>query len=227
MEELILCLLLAGNELDIVHQKQIHIAVLVVKFLRSAGLDGPHKLVCKLVTLDVNDALSRVALLDGVADGKQQVGLAETGVAVDKEGIVGLARIVRNRHGGGVGEAVGVAHDEVVKGVARHLRQGVCVVLAAWQIVPFGQHDHLKVGSEEIIERGFDAIAEALGDDFLLEFRAGQQHQAAVVQLQRDTVEKPGIHGCGCQLCGQNVQHLLPYILDGIHDLYPLRCAFF
>ena len=228
MEKLVLRLLLTGDELDIVHQKQIHIAVLIVKILGRAVFDGAHELVGKLVALDVDDALFRIALVDGVADGQQQVGFAEAGVAVDKEGIVGLAGIFRHGHGGGVGKAVGVADDEMVEGIAGHLGQRICgVLLTAGQFVVFGQHEQLKVGGKEIIECGFDAVAEAFGNDLLLKFRAGDEYQAAVVHLHGNAVEKPGFHSGRRELRRQYIQHLLPYILDGFHDLYPLRRALF
>ena len=60
---------------------------------------------------------------------------------------------------------------------------------------------------------------EALLDDLLLEFTAGFQHKAAVVQVHGHAVEKPGLHRRRRELLRQYVQHLLPYILDGIHDL--------
>ena len=221
VEELVLGLLLAGDELDIVHQKEIHAAVAVMEILGRAVFDGPHELVGKVVALDVGDAFLRLTLVDGVADGQQQVRFPEAGIAVDEKGIVGLARILRHGDGGGVGEAVGVADDEVVKGVARHLGQGVGAVSLAggFKVVIVGQDQHLKIRSEEIIKRGLDPVAEALLDDLLLELTAGFQHKAAVVQLHGHAVEKPGLHRRRRELLRQDVQHLLPYILDGIHDL--------
>ena len=223
VEELVLGLLLAGDELDVVHQKQVDLAVLVAEFLRGAALDGAHQLIGKLVALDVDDGLVRPALVDGVADGQQQVGLAEAGIAVDKERVVGLAGILRHGGGGRVGEAVGVAHDEVVKGVARHLRQGV---------FPFGEHfgklvlrddEHLKVLGKQIGERSLDPVRKALLQNVLLEVRRGAQHQTAVVQLCGRAVGKPGVHGRLRQLAGQNVQHFLPDVLYGIHSIFHPR----
>ena len=45
--------------------------------------------------------------------------LAETGAAVDEEWVVGLRRHLGYRQRGGVSEAVAVADDELVEGVAR------------------------------------------------------------------------------------------------------------
>ena len=53
--------------------------------------------------------------LDVVADRVQQVGLAEAGRAVEEERVVGLAGQLGDGERGGVGEAVGVADDELVE----------------------------------------------------------------------------------------------------------------
>ena len=56
---------------------------------------------------------------DVVADRVQEVGLAEAGRAVEEERVVGLAGQLGDRERGGVGEAVGVADDELVEGELR------------------------------------------------------------------------------------------------------------
>ena len=52
-------------------------------------------------------------------DRVQQVGLAQAGVAVDEQRVVGLGRRLGDRDGGGVGEPVAGADDEGVEGVLR------------------------------------------------------------------------------------------------------------
>ena len=52
-------------------------------------------------------------------DRVQQVGLAQPGLAVDEQRVVGLGRRLGDRDGGRVGEAVARADDEGVEGVLR------------------------------------------------------------------------------------------------------------
>ena len=54
-----------------------------------------------------------------MADRVQQVGLAQAGLAVDDQRVVRLARCLGDGDGGGVGEPVGRADDEVLEQVAR------------------------------------------------------------------------------------------------------------
>ena len=54
-----------------------------------------------------------------MTDGVQEVGLAEAGVAVDEERVVGLGRCLGHGDRRGVGESVGSADDEVVEAVLR------------------------------------------------------------------------------------------------------------
>ncbi len=56
---------------------------------------------------------------DGIADGLGQMGFSEAHFAKDEEGVKGgFSRPIGYGFGGVVGKAIGVAHDEVVKGVA-------------------------------------------------------------------------------------------------------------
>ena len=74
----------------------------------------------------VNSSLRHVAgaqagqqPLGVVPDRVQQVGLAQAGVAVDEQRVVGLGRRLGDRDRGGVGEPVARADDERVEGVLR------------------------------------------------------------------------------------------------------------
>src|SRR5206468_10484065 len=58
-------------------------------------------------------------LADVVADGVEEVGLAEAGVAVDEQRVVGLGRLLGHGQGGGVGEAVRLPDHEVLERVRR------------------------------------------------------------------------------------------------------------
>ena len=60
-----------------------------------------------------------VVLPDVVADGLQEVGLAQAGVAVDEQGVVGPPGRLGHRQRGGVGEPVRRPDDEGVEGELR------------------------------------------------------------------------------------------------------------
>ena len=117
MEELFLRGFLAGDELNIVDEECVGLAVLFAETHGGTGADGLDQLVCKLVALDVNDILIREILFELVTDGVEQVRFAEAGVAVDKEGIVVFGRLFCNIAAGCAGKFIGAALDERFKRV--------------------------------------------------------------------------------------------------------------
>ena len=152
VEKLLLRRALARDELDIVHEEQIHIAVLHPEILDRAVLYRADHLVCEVVALDVGELFVRLPLVDGLSYRKEQVRLAEAGVAVDEQGIIGLRRGIGHRDGRRVRELVGVAHDEAVKGIARHFRQEAVLILAAFIVLYLVAREYrqLKLAGEQV-----------------------------------------------------------------------------
>ena len=121
VEEFFLGAILAAHELDVVHQEQIHfVAVIGGELVDAVMLDGLHELAVEGFGRDVPDLFPGVFGHDEVADGLQQVGLAQAHAAVDQQGIeFGSAGILGHGQGGGIGE-LGVAADhEFFEGVIR------------------------------------------------------------------------------------------------------------
>jgi hypothetical protein len=116
MEEALLGLLLAADELDVVYQQDINIAELAAELFGAPPPDGADELVGELLGADVEGA--EVVGAGGVVDGVQQVGLAQPHPAVEEEGVIALTGVFGGAQRGGVGQAVAVADDEGVEGVA-------------------------------------------------------------------------------------------------------------
>ena len=69
VEHLLLGGLPAGDELNVVHQKDIRLPVFLPKLLIAALSDGGYQLVGKGVPLDVDDLIVWMVGVDGVGDG--------------------------------------------------------------------------------------------------------------------------------------------------------------
>ena len=219
VEKFLLGALLAGDKLNIVHQQKIHLPIAGAKIIGGALFDGLDQLNGEFIALDVSDFRGGVPVLDRVADGHEQVGLAQAGVAVDEEGIVIFPRLLRHGDGGGVGELVGVADDKAIKGIAGHLGQrGILLGFGdvIVQLIP-GQNDNVKITGKEIRQRRLDGIAEALKNDVPFEVGRGMQNQTAVLHIHRLTVGEPGGDGGGGQLLRENANDLIPDFLKRIH----------
>ena len=107
------------HELDVVDQQDVVLAIALVQRELRARLNRADEVVEERLGRDVEDLAARVVLLDVVADGVQEVGLAESGVAVDHQRIVGTTRGFSDRLGGGEREAVRRPGNEGVEGHAR------------------------------------------------------------------------------------------------------------
>ena len=118
VEELLLELLGALEELDVVDQQDVEVAVAPLEGRHRLGPDGVDELVHERLGGDVADPLVAEHGLDVVPDGVEEVGLAEAGGAVDEQRVVGPGRRLGDREGGGVREAVGGADHELVEGVS-------------------------------------------------------------------------------------------------------------
>ena len=173
---------LAGNELDIVHEQQVDVAVFVAEFLLRVVLDGLDHLICEVVAFDVGDHGVRFRLVDALPDREQQMRFAEPGVAVNEEGVIDLARLVRDGNGRGVGEFVGVADNELVEGVARDLGQAVVLfggILVVVKLV-LREDQQIEGTGEEVCERRCDRRGIALGDDVALEVRRRVEDETGI-----------------------------------------------
>ena len=184
--------------------------------------DGLDQLVGEGVPLDVDHLVLRVVLVDGVGDGVQQMGLAQAGLAVDKQGIIALARVVGHRPGGGVGELVGGAHHEALEGVLLGAGEEVVLLrLAVLVQLPLGEDHHIHVAGEQLPQGGLDLPGVPGGDDIPLEAGGGVEDEPVVLQGDGGGVVKPGVDGGGGHIGLHQSDDLGPDIGGRIHE----RCS--
>ena len=117
VEKLLLRRNLARDELDIVDQEHIGVAVFLFEFRRGFLFDGADELVREVLALDQNNIEVGLVALDFVCDRLHQVRFTESAGTVQEKRIVLLRRIVCDCDGSRVCELVGAADDEVVEGV--------------------------------------------------------------------------------------------------------------
>ena len=117
VEELLLNPLLAGQKLDVVNQQHVRLPVFLAESGELVVLDAVNVFVGELLGGDVGDARALLVADDMLADGVQQMRLAQADAAVKEKRIVGFAGRLRHRQRGGVGKIVVVADHERVEGV--------------------------------------------------------------------------------------------------------------
>ena len=82
-------------------------------------LQGAHHVGDEILAILVDHLGAGIACAQHVADGVDEVGLAQTGTTVNKQRIISLAGILRDLQAGGSGNLVGITLDESGKGEIR------------------------------------------------------------------------------------------------------------
>ena len=131
VEELLHRLFLALQELDVVDEEHVDLAVAALERAGLALADRVDEVVGELLGVHVPHADARVEVLRVVADRVQQVRLAQPRVAVDEQRVVGLGRRLGDGDGRGVREPVGRADDERLEQVLRVQARRLGRLLAA------------------------------------------------------------------------------------------------
>jgi hypothetical protein len=134
VEELLLGLDLPLEELDVVDQQDVDVPVTPLERARLVVADAVDEVVGELLGVHVPHLHTRVEVLRVVADGVEQVRLAQPGLPVDEEWVVGLRGRLGDGDRGRVGEPVARADDErlerVLRVEPRGLRGRACGCLA-------------------------------------------------------------------------------------------------
>ncbi len=169
------------------------------------------------------------------------MGLADAGGAADEQRVVGLRGHLGDGQGGGVGEAVAVADDELLEGelgVAERRRCCWCggtlrvsrrravrragvlrssATAAAWWSLPpasgAAASSTLDVGPEDELDAGLDRPSEALADP-AARVRRGLDEQVVIVELDRAQRLEPDAVGGLVDDERKLGLHPRPYVLE-------------
>ena len=117
VEKFLLNAFLAGEELDVVNQQHVGLAVFLAELDELVVLDSVNVFVGELFGGEIGDARALFVADDVLADGVEQMRLAQADAAVKEERIVGFAGRLGDGQRGGIGKIVVVADDERFKGV--------------------------------------------------------------------------------------------------------------
>ena len=184
MKELLLSLLLAGDELDIVHQQDARLPVLFPELGVAALPDGGDQLVGKVVALDVHDPQVLPLALDLMGDGVEQMGLAQSGVAVDEQRVEVFRRLIRHGPCRRIGQLVLRPHHIRLEGEGVGIQQGTGLIRGHTVIgsqLLVVEDLHLQIGGEDVLQRRLDVLHETGLDGAFFEGVAAMQHEGGVL----------------------------------------------
>jgi hypothetical protein len=108
---------LALQELDVIHEQHVDVAVSLLEVVHLSGAQGGDEVVGELLGGDIAHLEARGLRQRRVSDGVQQVRLPQADAPVDEEGVVAVSRLVGHRDGGRVCELISGTDDEPVERV--------------------------------------------------------------------------------------------------------------
>lgn len=117
VEKLLLDIFFAGNKLDVINKKTVRLAIFVFELVDSFGAESVDEFVTKGFGGKVANFEVGIFFEEFVADSLHKMGLADSDPTPDEERIVGDTGVFDNSLGGGVGEVVAVANNEMLKSV--------------------------------------------------------------------------------------------------------------
>ena len=119
MKEFFLRVLLFGEELDIVDEQDVDVAVFLAERFGIAVSDGIDEFIRKFFARNVKDAHLGEFFQDLVPDGVHEMRLSKAYAAIHEEGVVDSSGRFGDGERGCMSEAVGIARDECIEGVVR------------------------------------------------------------------------------------------------------------
>ena len=225
---------LAADELDIVHQQKVGFAVFAAELHVFMLAQGRDQLVRKLLGGNVDDVEIRQILLNLVGDGIEQMRLAQTRWAVDKERVISRGWLVGDGQGRVVGKAVGGADHEGFKGELRiELVRALFAPAVIFVHFLLADHADLIILGGQLLHGVLDIAEAAALNEVLAELGRGVDGQNPVRTVEDVGLIEIGGNDPGRQPLVQIGDDLGPDKGVGIHKCTPrdnsetLTCLFY
>ena len=229
MEKFLLNSFLAREELDVVNQQHVGLAVFLAELGELVVLDPVNVFVGELFGREISDARAFFVARHVLADGMEQMRLAQADPAVKEKRIVGFAGRLGHRQRGGVGEIVVVADDKSFKrilGIEMDFAAARRAFVRRFGGFHFGRHGRRRQGDWRAPGRNFefDLQLPAGGDgkgvlqetgvvvlepDFA-EFVRRLEHDVIAIQRTRAQRGKPHAEGVFAQLGAELLLRQIP-----------------
>ena len=249
VEKLFLGVLLALDELDVIHQDQVGGAVAVAKGLHAVLADRLNQVIGEGFAAHVEHPRLRVYFQPVVADRLHQVGFAQPHPAAEKEGVEFPPGRFRHRQGGGVGHAAVGPHHKAVEHVAgvqprshlagrltggfglrwlagNGLGGAIARAGAGWGdqhvLVAGRTHQHLHPPAGDLAGDSLDRAEIVLAQPAAGEVVGGFQPQLVCTEAPAPGWADPGLEGGFAEVGLEGLLNLVPQLISLLHRLLHL-----
>ena len=117
VEKLFLGFFLVDDELKIINDETVEFLEFTIKFFAFAILDGVYEIGIEVRNRGVENLIVGILLEEFIADGLNEVSLAETRSTIKEEGVVAVAGCGDNAFGGRNGEVIIRTDDKIIESV--------------------------------------------------------------------------------------------------------------
>ncbi len=205
MEKFLLSRFFPSQELNVVNQQNVYVAVFVAKAFRPVVPDGVDEFIREFLRGNVHDAACRVMFQNVMADRMHQVRFSQPDPSVQKQRVVCFGKRLGDGERCRMGEPVPGSDHERIEGVFRIQHMGECFFLGHlrhWsgllgndfcRLVLFDDEFHVNLFAKHFIDRRADELGIAAFQPFNSKGRRRGNDNGVVIHLDRFCCFKPGV----------------------------------
>jgi len=199
-----------GEEVNVIDHQHVDVAIAMTKLIHLATLNGGDELVDEAVAGEIQNARIILALENFLADGLEQVRLAQPDAAVNEQRIVRPARLLADGDGRCVRQPVARTGNKMIEDVIRAERQRLIALVehAAARKVLTVKSDRDESAGHLLCRRGEGLLTLTLAE-IQLSGRGDEHLNDAVGQLPRHQLVEPDTIEAG-MLGANSLEYLLP-----------------
>ena len=222
------------DELDVVHEKVIHLAVFFSEFRGGLASDGGNEFVGEFFAFYVSDHGIGSSSFNFVHDGEEKMGFSKAGIAMDEKRVIISDIVGCNGHCCGVSEFVGRTYDKGVESIFIFARfhhfgfgNGRIIRNDSFRIMYVLENYNFDREAENVFETFCEKFAVFFGNNVLFEFGIYAEFNFFNGEFDRFNILYPKVIGNFGHLGLAKIFYKIENFIKRIHFVFPPFCINF